>query len=101
MTLEDRKTYILLVGSLQGHLVGNASGDPVGGAVVKTRRSHPVRFLVKKRSPQSLKQLGRGFLDTQSDWLCGILVWPSPAVLVFQWTPKTLASRELELNGEQ
>lgn len=44
---------------LKGKGVGNASGDPVGGAVVKTRWRHPVRLLVMKPSPQS-REAGKG-----------------------------------------
>lgn len=37
---------------LKRKVVGNASGDPVGGAVVKTRWKHPTRLLVSEARPQ-------------------------------------------------
>lgn len=57
-TLEDRQPHTTCgfapgpTHILKGRVVGNASGDPVGGAVVKTRWRHPVRFLAMKPSPQ-------------------------------------------------
>lgn len=82
---------------LKRKVVGNASGDPVGGAVVKTRWRQPVRFLVMK--PKSTKSLGKGFQNTRCTCLGSGTTWESLFILILHghWATSYDTGDSLEL----